>query len=434
MNIAEFEDQVIKSVRQMFLTEEPPTTDMIRTAVDGVVAIMSSLHKSLGARDVNTDLLVKRIEASCNVYVPSILTLDDMRDHLEWFSAQCAEIQWRFWERYKTYLENNSEIPPQSIRRLDDVTDQILSRLEDPKRPNAWDRRGMVVGQVQSGKTSNYTALICKAADAGYKLIIVLAGLHNNLRSQTQLRLDEGFLGFDTQQRRLFNPSNIRLGVGLLHSTELYIAHSLTNSEDTGDFNLKVARQANMMIGGADPVLLVVKKNAPVLTNLLKWSTKLASGNQNSSHNTVRGVPLLLIDDEADNASVNTNPIHDGNGNINPDLDPSTINKLIRKLLKSFAQSSYVGYTATPFANIFIPNKTDEEKFGRDLFPRSFIINLQPPSNYFGPARLFGFTGDQESASGMPLIRPVKDYSQWILDRVMLNSKEQSRRGRRQFQ
>lgn len=417
MNIAEFEDQVIKSVRQMLPIEEPPTIDMIRTVVDVVVAMMRSLHKLPGARDVNTDLLVKKIEALCNVYVPSILTLDDMHDHLEWFSAQRAEIQWRFWERYKTYLENNSEIPLQAIRRLDDVTDQILSRLEDPRRPNAWDRRGMVVGQVQSGKTSNYTALICKAADAGYKLIIVLAGLHNNLRSQTQLRLDEGFLGFDTQQRRLFNPSNIRLGVGLLHSTELYIVHSLTNSEDTGDFNMKVAKQANMMIGGADPVLLVVKKNAPVLTNLLKWSTKLASGNQNNSHTTVRGVPLLLIDDEADNASVNTKPIHDENGNINPDLDPSTINRLIRKLLKSFAQSSYVGYTATPFANIFIPNKTDEEKFGRDLFPRSFIINLQPPSNYFGPARLFGFAGDQESASGMPLIRHVKDYSQWILDK-----------------
>ena len=87
-------------------------------------------------------------------------------------------------------------------------TDEILKRLEDPAREGEWDRRGMVVGSVQSGKTANYTGLICKAVDTGYRIIIVLAGMHNNLRSQTQLRLDEGFLGFDTEKDRLLNPNN----------------------------------------------------------------------------------------------------------------------------------------------------------------------------------------------------------------------------------
>src|SRR5581483_1698281 len=143
---------------------------------------------------------------------------------------------------------------------------------------------------------------------------------------------------------------------------------------------------------------------------------------QGNTQGQVRDVPLLLIDDEADNASVNTNPIFDENGKPDPELDPSRINGLIRKLLKRFEQSAYIGYTATPFANIFITDKIINEDFGEDLFPRSFIINLQPPSNYVGPTKLFGLAtevvADEESASsGLSLIRYVNDYFQWIPDR-----------------
>ena len=350
-----------------------------------------------------------------------MLTLDDMRDHQEWFASRRAEIQWRFWERYQQYLDDDLRMPPQAVQRLDDVTNQILSRLENPQRSGAWDRRGMVVGQVQSGKTSNYTALICKAADAGYKLIVVLAGIHNSLRSQTQLRLDEGFLGFDTQQRSLFDPNNIRLGVGRLPGTKLYHVHSLTNSADRGDFNLKVAQQANVMIGGAEPVLLVVKKNTSVLRNLLKWSTILQSSTRSKSPRQVHDVPLLLIDDQADNASINTNPVLDEDGNPDSEMDPTKINGLIRRLLNSFEQSTYIGYTATPFANIFIADSINSEEFGEDLFPRSFIINLQPPSNYLGPTKLFGLTTDlvtgQLTASDLPLVRRVGDYQEWMPDK-----------------
>jgi Z1 domain len=415
---AEFEDMVIKSVRQMLPTEKPPTIDMIQAAVSGVVEMMRIIHKFSDIESIDRGLLARKIEALCNVSVPNISTLDDMSDHLEWFSARRAEIQWRFWERYRSYLENNADMPLQAIRRLDDVTNQILGRLEDPSRPASWDRRGMVVGQVQSGKTSNYTALICKAADAGYKLIIVLAGIHNSLRSQTQLRLDEGFLGFDTQKRRLFNPNNSRLGVGLLPGIELYRVQPLTSSHETGDFNLRFARQTNLMIrGAADPILLVVKKNASVLKNLWDWCTQFQSGDQGDAQSIVNEVPLLLIDDEADNASINTNSIRDENGTLDPELDPSKINGWIRKLLNSFAQSAYVAYTATPFANIFIPEKAKEGEYGEDLFPRSFIINLQPPSNYVSPIRLFGLEGDQETTSSLPLIRPVNDYTSWLPDK-----------------
>lgn len=414
------DEKIIKLVLQFLSDEDSPTTEMIRATLRDVVELKRKMNQLTGEENIDEDQLVRKIETLCNVYVPATITLDDMRGHQEWLSSRRAEIQWRFWERYKRYLENDPDMPPQAIRRLDDVSDQILSRLEDPLRTGPWDRRGMVVGQVQSGKTSNYTALICKAVDSGYKLIVVLAGTHNSLRSQTQLRLDEGFLAFDTQRRGLFNPDNIRLGVGLLRWAELYHVHSLTNSSDKGDFNLKVAQQANVMIGG-EPVLLVVKKNSSVLKNLLKWSTSLQSSKQSNAQSQVHGIPLLLIDDEADNASINTNPILDENGDPDPEMDPSKINGLIRKLLNSFEQSAYIGYTATPFANIYIADSVVNEEFGEDLFPRSFIINLQPPSNYLGPAKLFGLTiepaSGKESTSGLPLIRPVRDYSEWMPDK-----------------
>src|SRR6266487_162050 len=398
-----------------------PTAEMIRDTVYMAVEILYKTKQIPDKESIEIDRLVREIETLCDVYVPTMSTLDDMRDHQEWLSSRRADIEWRFWERYQRYLREGSKMPPQAVRRLDEVTDQILSRLENPQRTGPWNRRGMVVGQVQSGKTSNYISLICKAADAGYKLIVVLAGLHNSLRSQTQQRLDEGFLGFDTQKRGLFDPNNVRLGVGRLTGAKLYHAHSLTNSADKGDFSLTVANQVNVMTGGADPVLLVVKKNASVLKNLLKWATILQASSHGDRHSQVRGVPLLLIDDEADNASINTNPILDENNDPDSEMDPSIINGLIRKLLNSFEQSAYIGYTATPFANIFIADKVTNGEFGEDLFPRSFIINLQPPSNYLGPTKLFGLTTDsmldQGTASGLPLIRRIDDYTKWMLDK-----------------
>lgn len=414
------DEKIIKLVLQILSDVDTPTTEIIHASLENVVVLMRKMNQLTEEENIDEDQLVRKIETLCNVYVPATITLDDMRGHQEWLSSRRADIQWRFWERYKRYLENDPDMPPQAIRRLDEVSDQILSRLENPLRAGAWDRRGMVVGQVQSGKTSNYIALICKAVDAGYKLIVILAGTHNSLRSQTQLRLDEGFLAFDTQRRGLFNPDNIRLGVGLLLGAELYHVHSLTNSSETGDFNLKVAQQANVMIGG-EPVLLVVKKNSSVLKNLLKWSTSLQSSRQSNAQSKVKGIPLLLIDDEADNASINTNPTLDENGDPDPEMDPTKINGLIRKLLNSFEQSAYIGYTATPFANIFIADSVTNEEFGEDLFPRSFIINLQPPSNYLGPAKLFGLTIDpvtgKEIPSGLPLIDPVKDHAEWMPDK-----------------
>ena len=146
----------------------------------------------------------------------TILDDDDPKGHVPWLPSKRAEIKWRFWNRYVTYLERDFGMPPEVVNNLHDLTDKILERLEEPQRDGPWDRRGMVVGSVQSGKTANYIGLINKAVDAGYKLVIILAGIHSNLRSQTQLRLDEGVLGFDTQKNRKLSGDSRWIGVGKL--------------------------------------------------------------------------------------------------------------------------------------------------------------------------------------------------------------------------
>ena len=258
----------------------------------------------------------------------------------------------------------------------------------------------MVVGEVQSGKTSNYIELICKAADAGYKFIVVLTGTTNSLRAQTQLRFDEGFLGWDTRLNLALDTKNKRVGVGTLIGEPLLRAIPSTNAEERGDFNLRIANQFNVRLGG-DPVIMVVKKNGSVLRNLTRWARSLSPV---GTGETIPSTPILVIDDEADFASVNTRP-----SSPDEDEDPTVINGRIRELLNSFEQSVYIGYTATPFANIFIYPDQDAGRHGRDLFPRDFLINLPVPSNHVGPIKVFGLPegpDDDDGSVPRPTARP----------------------------
>lgn len=344
-----------------------------------------------------------------------------------WLYGRKSSIDWRFWRRYRDFSEQEAGLPVDTINKMDNLTDDILDRLTNPHQAGSWDRRGMVVGNVQSGKTGNYTGLICKAADAGYRIIIVLTGLHSSLRSQTQYRLDEGFLGRDTQMDRLWIPGreNDLIGAGLFNKN--FSANALTTNAENGDFSMPAARASGITIRSTDPVLIVVKKNVSVLNALLQWLG--AQGEKVSAegnHKIIRNLPMLLIDDEADNASVNVS-----------DRTISAINRNIRALLSLFEQKAYVGYTATPYANVYIPllNQTDYDgqnhrvrgaKFmiGQDLFPRDFIVNLPAPSNYIGAARIFGLgtplNDDQtEEATTrlIPVVRLINDYAPYIPDR-----------------
>jgi hypothetical protein len=392
---------------EMLVKKKVRTESDIRTAAQNAAQAI----RLFGVQgDIDVDALAAELMHLFSITGQQATALDDPKDHEPWDEKR-AKTKWRFWDRYRLYLERDFGMPPDVVdKNIHDLTDMILQRLEDPARKGAWDRRGMVVGSVQSGKTANYIGLVNKAVDAGYKLIIILAGIHSNLRSQTQLRVDEGVLGFDTQKNRKLNKDNRWVGVGKPLGERLHI-HSLTSSAEDGDFNKTVAKNIGVMIGG-DPIVLVIKKNSSVLGNLLEWVLAVAGNDDETGKRVVQGVSLLLIDDEADNASINTKDRPDS---VSGDESVSAINGRIREILDKFEKSAYVGYTATPFANIFVNPKAETSKHGEDIFPRSFIINVNAPSNYVGPAKVFGLDGDADAGfeprEGLPIVRHVDDYA-----------------------
>lgn len=298
----------------------------------------------------------------------------DSNEFRPWLDDAKANINPFYWKRYEKLLLQ-SGLPRDVVTATDKVTDKILSRLGNPSELSPWDRRGMVVGHVQSGKTANYTGLISKAADAGYRLIIVIAGIHNNLRNQTQARIDEGFIGRDTGRSQDKSHGHAKHVIGVGHFDSNNTPVSLTNT--IRDFNKDSASTNTSEIDSYKvPVVLVIKKNHRTLANLLDW----LRDNSARGDKEMIDQPMLLIDDEADNASINTKY---SNKLV------TTINGQIRDLLKMFHRSCYVGYTATPFANIFIDPDQEHEMHDEDLFPKDFIIGLDAPTNYFGPKKIF---------------------------------------------
>lgn len=332
-------------------------------------------------------------------------TLKDNTGHFDWLTA-ARKKDWHYWRRYRDYQE--SKLSDVVVDGLDEATDDILGLLEDPLRADSWDRRGLVVGHVQSGKTSNYTGLINKAADAGYKIIIVLAGMHNNLRSQTQMRLEEGFLGYETTADR-----DAGAAIGVAAFGEDLKTNSATTRAENGDFSKAIAKHFHGISPEERPWLFVVKKQKTVLTELLKWiQTRVADATDSmDGRKLVTKLPLLMIDDEADNASVDTGEqVFNDDGTPDEEHQPKTINSLIRQLLHAFTRKAYVGYTATPFANIYIHHKGATAKEGPDVFPKAFIINLAAPSNYVGPTRMFGKLTKDGRVGALPLSRRIMDH------------------------
>ena len=358
--------------------------------------------------DVDRDYILTQLESNFATLIglASCLQSDEAKDlpDTPWVRLALSDgnLQWRFWARYRQYLLGNSW-PAPVVSRLDQTTTEILDSMMPPATPGSWDQRGLVVGHVQSGKTANYTGLICKAVDAGYKVLVVLAGAHNNLRTQTQIRLEEGFLGYSTIDEDLDRRETT--GVGLISPPHV-IPDTITTRGDNGDFKTSVAKNFAINPGG-NPLLFVVKKNTTVLRNLHNWVRDVA---RTQGQRLIRAVPLLVIDDESDYASVDTNKQEYNFDNTpDPEHDPTAINRWIRLILRSFEQSVYIGYTATPFANIFIHEKAASEEHGEDLFPRSFIFSLPVPSNYVGPAQMFG--SRDEDSEELPIFRTVSDHA-----------------------
>lgn len=311
-----------------------------------------------------------------------------------------------YWRRQRAYLIDRLGWNQADVGSLDDATDRIVSHLEDPRPhgPAQFDVRGLVMGYVQSGKTANFCALAAKAADAGYKLVIILSGIHNSLRLQTQRRINRA-LGLDP--------------TGISEPEPGWRWIGLTTAALHGDFRPGTI-DANVLQGN-EHVLLVCKKNASVLRRLTRWMENRAPAS----------LPVLIIDDEADQASINTGgnrqpaqeeadltPEDIGDAAPDDELNPSVINGLIRTLVRSFNRVSYVAYTATPFANVLINHLAIDREVFQDLYPRDFIVALPRPNGYTGAERLFGreaLPGEHEGQPGLDVIDLVPDHEADIM-------------------
>ena len=317
--------------------------------------------------------------------------------HKSWLPGRRANIDFFYWNRYKRYLEQEKHWNPRVTASLDRVSDEIMDLMGDPLEKKPFLIKGLILGDVQSGKTANYTALANKAADTGYRVIIILAGLLENLRKQTQGRIDKECAGIRSDYyldpRAATIKKNTAVGVGQIDKRKKIALFTSV----TKDFNSDVLRSNSLSLSSiSDPIVLVVKKNKRILENLIEW---LLKNNTNGLDGQI-DLPMLLIDDEADNASVNTKAEEDS---------PAAINASIRALMHAFTRTTYVGITATPFANIFINPDTESEMLGDDLFPSDFIYALDPPTDYIGAERIFGPDDADHADALIPLTKNEMD-------------------------
>ncbi len=308
----------------------------------------------------------------------------------EWYTyvkAQRYDTNCSYWDRYREFLRDEN-FPNKVIDSIDKDTDKITNLLGDPSVAYKYSRKGLVIGDVQSGKTANYIAVMNKAADAGYKIIILLTGTIEKLRKQTQERVDKGFIGGDVDKRLV--------GVGTINSN-LEVS-AFTSAKN--DFKEQLKTITLSLSSLTNPLVFVVKKNKTVLESLFHWlkNENIKYGSENSEKTI--DYPLLLIDDEADNASINTNI---------EENDPTAINRAIRKILGIFTKSSYLAYTATPYANIFINPNTSDDMVKDDLFPKDYIYVLDTPNNYIGAKEMYSDTGKYRY-----MLHQIDDFEEYL--------------------
>lgn len=316
-----------------------------------------------------------------------------------WFANSKALTGTTNWDRYQEYLIQDEGFSEPVVASLERDLDQIMDYLGNPASPAEFNRRGLVIGDVQSGKTSTYIGLMNKCADAGYKVIILLTGMIEKLRVQTQERVDLGFLGMDSgvfgDKKKNLKYEKGPIGVGRFNIQDMHVCFTNRYSDFTTQHANSVGKLNSFT--QKNSVIFVIKKNVKIMTLLAEWLETY-----NADQNGTINLPMLLIDDEADNASINTAK--------NPSMT-TAINGAIRKLLKLFRRNSYVGFTATPYANIFIDS--DEKD---DIFPRHFIYVLRTPVNYVSPMSIFSGV-DDDFAVEKTEIR-VKGKNSFMLDTI----------------
>lgn len=354
-------------------TEISNTRDLLTTiGPDMFARVLADPSPLTELHDADWSRMERDLESHFNVRMQDGVLIrgieQQARDTTWWSNKVRIQGENFYWNRYEKYIR--TKLPPEVVSTIDKDTDLVMNNIGAPSLLT-FDIKGMVVGHVQSGKTGNYAGLVCKAADAGYKFIVVIAGGTNNLRNQTQHRLNEAFVGIDRGEQ---------VGAGIGNSPQDRMPICLTTTER--DFNKTDADRNSQGFNFeiiTVPVLIVIKKNTSALKNVITWL-----GNQ--YRNRIPDHSMLIIDDESDYASINTN---------DADRDPTQINKRIRELITMFNKGSYVAYTATPYANIFIDHEATSESLGADLFPKDFIYAIDAPTNYFGARRIFLDTADR---------------------------------------
>jgi hypothetical protein len=367
-------------------TATPPRTQQRRSAI----------YSGLGLIDEAAAAFTERIEV---FELPAIVISKVFEP---WYQTERKLRTSVYWDDYETYLRDVKKWPASSISSLDETTSEVIERLSRPTRPEAKQTKGLVVGYVQSGKTANFTGVIAKGIDAGYRLIIVLTGTIEILRSQTQRRMDMELMGvenilagqdptdpavakeLDYQQDVEWKAERfVKHGVALTLPGVVEIARVTSHQSDYKRLpqamtKLKFARknkqkplndEENLFHSGA--YVAVLKKNKAPLEKLIQDLKPLK--------NDLAELPVLIIDDESDQASVDTtNPAKWKKGSAE-NRKRTKINELITEILEICPRAQYVGYTATPFANVFVD--PDDES---DLFPADFVLSLHRPPGYMG--------------------------------------------------
>lgn len=342
-------------------------------------------------------------------------------DHIEWYQDYLKNNfnNRPYWQRFYNYALSTG-LSSQVLRSIDNTTDKILEKCEDPNRQGEWSNKGLVVGVVQGGKTTHMIALCNKAIDAGYKLIVVMPGMLEDLRQQTHERFDAGLIGKDTQSNINTNITNFTYGVSKYNrKCKVY---NFTTANKRGDSLNEINRLE--VERDSPPAILIIKKNPTIIKHLI--------GRIYRNNNAFKTIPLLVIDDESDLASINTKDIPNITKVSKEDFTSTSL--YIRALLSMFDKNVYIGYTATPYANIFQDYREQAEKesklviplkdkqlgkkkeivtfkLGEGLFPKNFICSLPVFSNYIGFEKLFGddyFEGTDYI--GHDSIRVIDDY------------------------
>lgn len=390
-----FEDRTLINVRNILrecVERQKPTTDTLSSIVTKTCRKIFPELVSYGliSRELLDDdaCLKEFVDAYCDEYANTVGVhllkgeLLSKKDIKPWVNERLSAgtLKWSSWANYSAYLRSRYSFSKESLEALDDITNDVLDRMGDPKSTSVFRSQGLLMGDVQSGKTATYTAICHKAIDAGYRIIIVMTGMIESLRGQTQQRLNRDLIGLD------IDSNGCQKNVIDITRNRNWTPNQLTtplNDFNTNKIDASIAPEDSSQVS-----ILVIKKNARILKNLLDWFTKSLADVR------VSDIPCLVIDDEADNASINTK-----------EDDIATINRQIRELLNVFHQVSFLAVTATPFANVFIDPqidpKTGEEKEDclSDLFPRDYILCLPPPKEYLGVERLFGQTAETNGES-----------------------------------